>query len=112
MPLRPITTIRPSVNVTCSRIWCGSLSHPEAWSLGTTNRRQVSASLAIACVGYFGHTSNTFLAAQSPILSSLLRPSPFPNVLAPLRDGAPMNGSGHHSHRCRPVDEQLVGPVI
>src|SRR5712664_1029110 len=52
MPLRPTTTIRPSVNVSCSRTWCGSLSHPAAWSLGTTNRRQVSASLAIGARRY------------------------------------------------------------
>lgn len=39
--------IRPSVNVTCSLIQCGSSSQPAAWRHGTTKLRQVSASLAI-----------------------------------------------------------------
>jgi hypothetical protein len=40
-----MTTMRPSVNVRCSTNECGELSHPAAFSLGTTYLVQVSASV-------------------------------------------------------------------
>ena len=47
MKLLPTGTIRPSVIVRCSTIEYGSLSQPDSWSFGTTNFRQVSASVGI-----------------------------------------------------------------
>jgi len=41
----PTGTMRPSVMDRCSAIECGSVSQPQARSFGTTNFRQVSASL-------------------------------------------------------------------
>jgi hypothetical protein len=45
---------RRSFDGRCSAIQCGSFSHPAAVSLGTTNLRQVSASLSIHCCGARG----------------------------------------------------------
>ncbi len=44
---RPTGMIRPSVIVRCSAIECGSVSHPAAWSPGTTYWRHVSASVPL-----------------------------------------------------------------
>ena len=83
---RPTKTIRPSVKVRYSLMTCGGVSQPAAWSLGTTNFRQVSASVSNAEAPPAGRCRPTRSGrSRSPPRQGSMRPA----VVADLRDAGP-----------------------